>query len=183
MKKIITVLFKVMAGMILIPIIILTIWFILRLFACGPDREVVRVASPVAKIIADDILINGIPKSLQDIKGLPYTLERCVRREVFKDKDRQEVSKDNAAYVNYDESCFFIKNKKTYSVNLHFMYSFRLIFGNGNIKLFNGETRTGIEYYFDYSKEKNQFILEKGSGDNPLIYDSKKTGICFRWGH
>ena len=178
MKKIITILFKVIAGIVLTPIIIIMIWSILRLFACNPDREVVKVASSVAKIIADDILKNGIPKSLKDIKGLPYPLKRCVRREVFKDKDRQEVSKDNAAYVNYDESCFFIKNKKIYSVNLHFMYSFRLIKGNGNLDIYNQETYTGIEYYFEYLKDKGTWFLPKKSYGNPQIYDGKTSGVC-----
>jgi len=170
MKKIITVLFKVMAGMILIPIIILTIWFILRLFACGPDREVVRVASPVAKIIADDILKNGIPKSLQDIKGFPYKLEGC--------EIQHQYLEDDYTYPIIKAPCYFNKNKKRYDVSLFFFLENSIV-----LSIFNGETRTGIEYYFDYSKETNKFVLAKEFDNNPKIYDSKKTGICFRWGH
>ena len=160
------------------------IWSILRLFACNPDREVVKVASPVAKIIADDILKNGIPKSLKDIDGLPYKLEGCTKKYIYWNNHTKVQNKQNANWMEIFLNGHFNVNKKLYLINIRNALDLEREYNSEiTFKLFNGETRTGIEYYFDYSKEKNQFILEKGSGDNPLIYDSKKTGICFRWGH
>jgi len=187
MKKIITILFKVIAGIVLTPIIIIMIWSILRLFACNPDREVVKVASPVAKIIADDILKNGIPKSLKDIDGLPYALEECKRSDVFKKSTAPTTivsTKEQADFGIREEKCFFITNKMHYHVAIFFTEDFKTKDNtSGSLTIFNGETRTGIDYHFDYSKETNKFILKKGYYDYPRIYDSKKTGICFRWGH
>ena len=179
MKKIITILFKVIAGIVLTPIIIIMIWSILRLFACNPDREVVKVASPVAKIIADDILKNGIPKSLKDIKGLPYALEGCKREEIFEDRDGGKVAKNKAFLAEIQESCSFIKNNKSYVISIWFaMHFVDYDSTHGLLRIANRKTNTGIKYYFDYLKEMNKLVLSKEFDKNPKIYDSKTSGVC-----
>jgi len=173
MKKILNILLKILAGIIIIPILFFSIFGIIRLFACGPDREVVKVASPVAKIIADDILKNGIPKSLKDIEGLPYALEGCVRQEEYLGENRKPISKEKSYYMIINDKCYFKKNSKKYAIEYLFSSNY-----HNTLTIFNGKTSTGIDYYFNYSKEINRFVLSKEFDKNPRIYDGKTSGVC-----
>jgi len=179
MKKILNKLLRILAGVIILPILFFIVIGTVRFFACGPDREVVKVASPVAKIIADDILKNGIPKSLKDIDGLPYKLEGCKREEKFEDRDGGKVAKNKAFLAEIQERCSFSINKKKYKVSIWFaMHFIDYDSTHGFLTIFNGATSTGIDYNFDYSKKANQLILEKSTYANPLIYDGKTSGVC-----
>ena len=157
--------------MSLIPIVLLSD-FDPRAIFCSPDRGAVKVMKPIAKIIADDIVKNGIPKSLKDIKGLPYVLEGCERSEVYWDKNRKITLKQNAKYIKIMNKCYFEINNKKYIVELLFSeYSKRL-------KLYNQKTYTGIKYFFEYSENNTNLVLAKKSYGNPKIYDNKTSGIC-----
>jgi len=164
---------KIIGWIIATPFILLIFLILLRIITCGPDRAVVKVISPVAKIIADDILKNGIPKSLKDIKGLPYELEGCIRQEEYLGKDRKPISKKKAYYMIINDKCYFEKDENKYSIEYLFSSNY-----DNRLTIFNQETRTGISYFFEYSKEKGKLILEKDSFDNPFVYDHKSTGIC-----
>jgi hypothetical protein len=113
---------------ILAPVILFAIVVSVRFLACGPDRKVVRVAKPVAKIIADDIVKNGIPKSLKDIKGLPYVLEGCVYK-----YQKNKV----------EEKCYFLTSKGKYNVYMWFGES---ITEYGKMKISKNYTYVAVSF-------------------------------------
>jgi len=152
---------KVLGWIIAIPFILLALFAFARFVSCGPDREVVKVAKAVAKIIADDIVKNGIPESLKNIKGLPYELEGCKRKVKYYidtfDSEMVETRKE-ADFTIINESCYFIKGKKSYSLSLRFVDNYKYQDrSNGEIDIFNSETYTGTGANFKKDKKNNTY--------------------------
>jgi len=157
--------FIFLATIILTPIVLLIIFSAVRQFKCGPDEEVVRVASPVARIIADDIVKNGIPASLKDIEGLPYKLEGCVREEIYKDKDRKVSSKENAYSAIIEEECYFYEKNNKYNLWSWFQIIHKEkneIHGTFHIK----KEHTYVSRNFSFS-EKNGLFYTKSVSASP----------------
>jgi len=175
---------KITGSIVATAFIFVAFFALIRFFSCGSDRAVVRVVSPVAKIISDDILKSEIPKSLKDIKGLPYELEGCRRSEVYEDRDDRIVSKEKAYLKVIEEKCIFKKKNKVYNVDIWYVQNF-IYHGrsHGHLRLFNQETSTGIKYHFDYSKDRNKLKLATKSRNNPYIFDYKSTGFCELFRH
>lgn len=148
---------KIIIWIMSTPFILLGLFIVARFLFCVPDRGAVNVMQPVAKIIAEDIVKNGIPASLKDIEGLPYVLEEY-------DGWMSEII----------PMCYFEKNNKKYEIGFIYLSSSTI-----QLRIFNKETQTGIKYYFQSSKleEKDSWILEKNL-KNPKIFDSKTSGIC-----
>lgn len=115
---------KILGWIIATPFIALALFVAARYMFCGPDREVIRVAKPVVKIIADDIVKNGIPESLADIEGLPYRLEGCKK-------------------TNTKESCIFILDKETYYVEM----TFNDIVAYSRIEIWRDKTHIGTSIH------------------------------------
>ena len=174
---------KVLGWIIAIPFILLALFAFARFVSCGPDREVVRVAKPVAKIIADDIVKNGIPKSLKDIEGLPYELEGCKKTQKYKkDTFSREVvkTKEEADYAIITEDCYFVKGKKSYSISLWFAEYYKdKESSHGQVKIFNGETYTGLGSSFKHNK-KNDAYQHDGIGNG---YSHHHGILCSAFNH
>ncbi len=146
---------KILLWLIATPFIALALFIAARYMFCGPNREVVKVAKPIAKIIADDIVKNGIPESLAYIEGLPYKLEGCKRERIFwkAKRPRQIVQYEkDADYVVISESCSFQKNDKTYNLNIRFTEQYQ-----GDLKIYNSETYTGLDVSFNVNKDSNTY--------------------------
>jgi len=115
---------------------------------CSPNKEDVKVMTPMAKAISDYIATDGIPKSLKDIPDLPYVLIGC-----------------NKSQENVEHCSFYVENSK-YSLELYRLLTLYLTIEN---KI----NKTGI--YYDFKKDNRQdrwdLVKEKA-------YSSKSTGIC-----
>jgi hypothetical protein len=151
---------KILLWLIATPFIALALFVAAIFLFCGPDKEVIKVAKPVVKIIADDIVKNGIPKSFEDIEGLPYVLKECKRERTFwkakRPRKTVQYEKD-ADYVVITESCSFKNNNKIYNVSLRFTQSYRFDTGHGKVKIFNSDTYTGIGASFNRSDSVYQY--------------------------
>jgi len=168
---------KIILWIVITPFIVLGLFIVARLLLCNPNREVIKVASPIAKIIADDIVKNGIPKSLKDIEGLSYELEGCERSEVYKkgSPNRIEVkTKDKADYIVITETCYFEKNNLLYSVELWAIENFyKNSWSNGNFYVYNLKNHTGIKYLIKQKQNTNKWYIEEF-----YLFDNKTSGIC-----
>ena len=147
------ILLKIIGGIIAIPIIGLLLFTLARVLFCGPNKEVISIAKPVLKIVANDIVKNGISESLEHIEGIPYKLEGCSRKKVFKKSTPSVKIVDEMNKADFGiktESCLFVVNNKYYSISLWFyedyVYEER---SHGKVKIFNKETYTGIGVSFD----------------------------------
>lgn len=152
---------KIIGWIIVTPFIALALFVAARYMFCGPNREVIRVAKPVVKIIADDIVKNGIPESLADIKGLPYELEGCKRKEIYEiDTFNRKVveTREEADYIIITEGCSFVKKNKSYSVSLwfvaHYKYQER---SHGQVGIYNKDTYTGLGISFEIDKNSGMY--------------------------
>jgi hypothetical protein len=139
---------KMIGWILAIPFILLALFIGARFLFCGPDKEVISVAKPVMNIIADHIVKEGVPKSLADIKGMPYRLQGCSKKEVYKKNDSNKTIvylKEKADYVVISEECYFLTKNKLYTLSLWFLedYSSPEI-SNGKVEIFNDVTYTGI---------------------------------------
>lgn len=146
-------LMKIIGWIILIPFILWALFALAKFLFCGPDREVVKIASPVAKIIADEIMKNGIPESLKNIEGLPYSLEECEKKKVYKKQDiptRIVQNKAEADFVIIEEKCNFKNRDNIYLVNIFFtdrMQSKLNIIGD--VEIISSNTRIGYRLNYD----------------------------------
>jgi len=174
---------KVLGWIIAIPFVLLALFAFARFVSCGPNWEVVRVAKPVAKIIADDIVKNGIPESLKDIKGLPYELQGCKKKVIYKiDTFMREVveTRDKADYAITTESCYFINRKKSYSISLWFVENYKYKErSNGTVKIYNSKTYTGLGTSFVYNKKNNTYQYDR-IGDG---YSHHHGILCSAFNH
>ena len=116
--------------------------------ACGPNPKDVAVMKPMAEKIADYIVKHGIPKSLEEIPGLPYELE-CDQS---------------------GKKCHYLKDDK-YKVELYYAISKQ----EPVIEFFNKRSKTGIQYWFKLSngtvtlERKGSAYSTKSSGIcNPM---------------
>lgn len=121
---------------------------------------------------------NGIPKSLKDIEGLPYELEGCSRKEVYKkgSPNRRVVqTRDEADYMVITETCFFKKSDKKYSIDIWFVHYLKgKSTDHGDLRLYHQKTYTGISYDFKKDKNTKQIFTAK----EIHIYDNKTSGVC-----
>jgi len=137
---------------------------------CGPNSADVKVMKPMAQKIADYIVAHGIPKSLKDIPDLPYTLE-CKHIELYKNRMREEVAKEQARYIEIDERCIF-KKERTYNIN-YYAYLYQKGDINSSLRFkIRSENYTGIKYSF-FSNGKRTYMRYA-----PKIYSSNTSGIC-----
>jgi hypothetical protein len=148
------------------PFILLALFAFARFVSCGPDREVVRVAKPVAQIIADDIVKNGIPESLKDIKGLPYELEGCKRKVIYQKDSYEEVKrKEEADYVIREERCYFKKKRKSYEIWLWFIENnLNNKRSHGTVTINNKESYTELETRFRVEENNSKYVSAIGNG-------------------
>lgn len=129
---------KFLGWIIALPLIALALYAAARMMMCKPDREVVRVATPMAEKIADYIVKHGVPKSLKDIPNLPYELEGCevsVKYEKkVNDKFIKANSENEADYILHEQSCSFYQKDKAYRVWLHLQKLKNFIQGDLDIR-------------------------------------------------
>ena len=69
---------KIFGWIVGVLVLIVVIFNISKQLLCSPDEKVKEVALPLAKIVIKHIEKNGVPKSLKDIKGVPYKLKNCI---------------------------------------------------------------------------------------------------------
>ena len=103
-------------------------------FSCGPSLIDIYRMKPMAEKIANYIVKNGIPESLEDIPGLPYELEGC---ENIDDEKKCHYKKDSA-----------------YIVSIYIPITNEL-----TLETFNTDSKTGIQYWF--KKDNTKIILER----------------------
>ena len=116
---------------------------------CGPDSKDVEIMTPQAEAISNYILKNGIPESLTDISGLPYSLENCKWIEVN------------------NEWCTFNVSGIKYSTDFYFLDS------SISIKVYNRTNETGILFGFKKEKTGKWSIRKKLTP-----YSTKNDGVC-----
>ncbi len=149
---------KIIGWMIVTPFIVLALFFTARFLFCGPDRGVIKVMKPVAQIMADDIIKNGIPESLADIEKLPYKLVGCSKSEVFR-KRTAPVSivekKENADSSTVTESCTFTEKNKLYSIDFWFYEDFHnKKTAHGKILISDSNTYTRFSVRFNTNNDE-----------------------------
>ena len=81
---------------------------------CSPNKEDIAIMKPMAQKIADYIVANGIPNSLQNIPDLPYEVEGCERVEEYRNYSNNKSTKDEAIVLNIDEECKYFNNITIY---------------------------------------------------------------------
>jgi len=174
---------KVLGWIIAIPFILLALFAFARFVSCGPDREVVKVAKAVAKIIADDIVKNGIPESLKNIKGLPYELEGCKKKTRYRKMGIPVIdvrTKKEADFSILQEGCIFVQKNKSYSINIWFLEDYKdQKYSRGKVKIFNVETYTGIGVSFKHDKTNNIYQYDPIGGG----YSHHHGILCSAFNH
>jgi len=165
---------KIIKWIIIAPFILLALFYLARFIFCRPDANVKQIASPLAKVIVEHIEKNGVAKSLNDISGLPYTLE-CGKEKVIEHNETDYQTKQTyISYIETTQSCSFINDKKYYSVY---------------IRVGKTPNRKNEEVYLDITHKKTlvryQISYKKGiwlyaiypKGYIRFGY-GKRTGIC-----
>jgi hypothetical protein len=108
---------------------------------CGPNSADVKVMKPMAEAISSYIIKHGVPKSLEDIPGLPYRLEGCERKQ-----------------ENLEECYFNFKNNR-YESELY-------VLGGIYIEIYNNVSQTGLNYSLRKNSEEKWKISKKAFGSN-----------------
>jgi hypothetical protein len=164
---------------LVISAVILGSYLLYVRLACGPDPRDVKVMKPMAEAISSYIIKHGVPKSLQDISGLPYRLEECEREEeysVFDKKLYKDVKvkqKNEATYKSIEEECLFSKSGRTYYLQSRSLFDLVNNTGGIIVEIGNKESLTWIMMDFDFNKNG----LTKRT-DHKKFHSSKDAGIC-----
>jgi len=164
---------------------------------CGPNPEDVKVMKPQAEVITNYILENGIPKSLSEIPGLPYGLEGCESKTLFKrytkygvDEYFKERSKGGDDGEVFEEKCSFSKENNTYEVKMRFSATYKndlkfndenisilnndnLRGGKGELSLFARHSETGIDYDYVIDQKLRRWTYD----NNPFMNDDEEKQI------
>jgi len=127
--------------------------------ACGPDPRDVKVMKPMAEAISEYIVKHGVPKSLEDIPGLPYRLEGC--------ETKMELgSRKETCALQY----------KPRKIDIYFTYSKPIVDGKEYedvfLKMRNSNSETGS--IVELHKGNNGFKLVR----KIKYYSGKTSGIC-----
>jgi len=164
---------KILGWIIATPFILLGLFILLRFLSCSPNREVVKVASPVVNQIADYIVKNGIPESLEDIPNIPYKLNKCSKKEVYYIYT-EEVQKELATSMGVYLNCYFMENEKLYRIYLDFgkakNNNWQL---SGEVDIYNDASYTGVGT--SLNTKKNGTLYKEYS---PSGYSHHNNGIC-----
>jgi len=166
---------KILLWIIAVPLIFLALFIVLRFAFCRPNYFVVKTATPMAEKIADYIIENGVPESLDAIPTLPYELKGCNRKEIYWKEHEQIESNQNAETIEIYMSCVFIHRNKIlfkdeiYNVNFKYNSSFKMI----DIDILNKSENTGIGYELKEIKNKKFQIHFVGDG-----YVLRHKGFC-----
>jgi len=143
---------KIFGWIIATPFILLIVWGIGRLLFCGPDKNIKKVTNPLADSMLAYVNKNGKPKSLSEIKTLPYKMQECKRSEKVRNSATEFIEK---------ESCVFTLNKKRYTVVIDY---YTKTYKDKNVdgiilKVYDYKKNTEIYYYFDQKKFKKELKL------------------------
>lgn len=162
---------KILKWIIALPFIALALFVLARFALCRPSYSVVKTATPMVEKMADYIVKQGMPESLDDIPDLPYKLEDCKKNIKYRKMGIPVVdvdSKEKSDFSISTESCHFSVNGKFYDINFWFNKDYKDTKNtNGNIDIHSDKTSVGIDF--------NMI-------DGKLVHDSVGTGFDNRFG-
>lgn len=125
---------------------------------CSPNKDVEKIAFPLAKAIVKHIENNGISKALPAIEGLPYQLNQCTSSI---NEEKRTDYKTKRIYVHYREKieqCFFQIHENLYSI--------RLRVGEGTVT-------KRISVYVDIEQKNTQVHYEVHNNGHDNRWDYK----------
>ena len=165
---------KILKWIIALPFIALALFVLARFALCRPNYFTVKTATPMVEKIADYIVANGVPESLDNIPDLPYKLEDCKRKIVYKKEiDLQNVQvklKIEADWAIHEERCMFIHASDEYSVQFWFVENYKNTDStHGDIDITSDKTSIGIGF---------KIINEKLIHDTVSESYNKISGFC-----
>jgi len=153
---------KILGWILALPFIALALFAAARFVMCRPDGEVVRVATPMVEKIADYIVKHGVPESLADIPDLPYKLEGCRKKTIFK-KNYKIVQEEEAEWKEIWINCKFKNQKYKFNLQLYLTQSINEKDTKGKIEVSFKHTKIAIAIDTDDAgkKYKSNFVGAK----------------------
>lgn len=100
---------KIFGFIIATPFILFALFTLARFLFCGPDKDVEKVAFPLAKAIVEHMEKKGVPETLNDVEGLPYELKGCS-------KSISNLDEKYTGYSEIIEKCTFFNKKEPYKI-------------------------------------------------------------------
>lgn len=150
---------------IITPFVLLALFIAVRFLSCGPDIEVVKVASPVVNQIADYIVENRIPESLEDIPGIPYELNECSKKEVYWKNGELTLNKEESDFIELFLNASFMENEKLYRIHIRFeKYDTANWEWSGRLKIHNDASYTGYGLSIETKKKGTLYKASRGRG-------------------
>lgn len=163
---------KILGWIIAIPFILLALFALARFLFCGPDKDVEKVAFPLAKAIVEHIEAKGIPEKLTDVEGLPYELIGCKKE--IEEYTQTSLQGTRIISISSIEKCYFVKSEKQYTVSTDFTN----IIHNKNIDIDIDITHkhTVARYRVRYKSKNNKWIHISYPKTKPMLMGA--TGFC-----
>ena len=148
---------KILKWIIVLPFIALVLYILARFAFCRENYFTVKTATPMVEKIADYIVVNGVPESLDKIPDLPNELDECKKNISYEkevDLDNIKVnSKEKSDFSIIEEKCNFFYKGKKYKVWFwfakHYTYLDRT---HGKLDIRSNKTSVGTSFEVD---EKN----------------------------
>jgi len=140
---------KILKWIVMLPFIALVLFILARFTFCRPSYSVVKTATPMVEKMADYIVKNGMPDSLEEIPELPYKLSKCKKNIVYWTSERPRKIVENKQASNYtviSEKCSFSANENIFNVKLLYSNEAGKINGDLDIQLCKTSVGTSFEY-------------------------------------
>ena len=157
---------KILKWIIAIPFVVLVLFVLARFAFCRPNYSVVKTATPMVEKMADYIVNQGMPDSLEQIPDLPYMLNQCEKNITYEKegelRDIKVHKKEEADWVIYKEECNFIHKEEPYILKLWFIKHYKSIQStHGYLDIEQCKTSVGTSFVYEDGK-----LISVGIGSN-----------------
>jgi len=160
---------KILKWIIVLPFIALVLYILARFAFCRENYFTVKTATPMVEKIADYIVVNGVPESLDKIPDLPNELKDCKRKIVYWQGHDIVNTIKQAEWIEIKEKCNFYSMAKIFNVNLRLTKFVNKGFDDGKIDISADKTRVGIVF---------EIVDEKFVHDNAGSSFDNRFGFC-----
>jgi len=164
---------KIIAWIIAAPFVALGLFYLARFLFCNPDKDVEKIVRPLAQTIVEYVKKHDIPKTLNEIKDLPYNLQ-CENKNT-----KTHYIKETVYYVESSQKCIFTNMNKNYEV-LFKTEEYRT--GTLGIDIEVTHQKTLVKYVTYRNEQGKGIWINKQYPEGEVRYGyGKRTGICKIW--
>ncbi len=166
--------FKSIKYLFLTSIVVFILFALARTLFCGPDKNVEKVAFPLAKAIMEHLEVKGMPGTLNEVDDLPYDFIRCSRSTKNNMEKDFKTKREYLYSVLGFESCTFMDDKDLYKVQFNTVTG--VVFDDVYVDIDITHKYTRVDYRVRYIGKEKRWEYE--SYPQARVFSMQSGGVC-----